>query len=484
MSLRIKNTKNLILRITEVGLAFCLVFILALIWSRFFAPFLESASPEKPVLHLSKQVSKNKQEGIIFDPARKIAFVRVKMAAILTAPAAGSVPVDEIVFGREVNITDWDKTRQFVKAITTDGVLGFIHVSNLTYTQADLVRSKLEGNPAETQIKEVLQHYLGEPDQAGIGVGLNYNLTDGYSRTSFSLSSFQNALRLEKSKSVVKFDKAKFGVAVFGVGGFGDGVIAFPTPSNFISQLRRLVPGTGLFIKEESTPLGQPKQPHVDKDMTFKLSFSKDVPAVHATRESSRIMSLRELDLSCLKNKCQLLVKVDAAAGPRPPEIIVFGDTKGLNPRLSLLDKDHLEPFGIALLDLDGDKQNDLAIYSNQSAGSRRDVDVTYVAYNDNGFWQLSYIREESLSAGDSIRLTPEPGSYDEPVMVKITSQRGLGIAYSIDGRDPICPVIDAVPHPINQADVLLENTAQLKVKSCSRQEGESELVSANYTIN
>jgi hypothetical protein len=484
VSVQIKNTKNLFLRLAEVGLAFCLVFILALIWSRFFAPFLESASLKKPVLYLPKQVLKNRQEGIVFDPARKNAFVRVKMAAILTAPAAGSVPVDEIVFGREVNITDWDKTRQFVKAITTDGVFGFIHVSNLTYTQADLVRSKLEGNPAETQIKEVLQHYLGEPDQAGIGVGLNYHLTDGYSRTSFSLSSFQNALRLEKSKSVVKFDKLKFGIAVFGVGPFGDGVVIFPTSSNFISQLRRLVPGTGLFIKEESTPLDLSKQPHVDKNMNFKLSFSKDVSAVQVTRESSRIMSLRELDLSCLKTKCQLLVKVDAAAGPRPPEIMVFGDTKGLNPRLSLLDKDDLEPFGIALLDLDGDKQNDIAIYSNQAAGSRRDVDVTYVAYNANGFWQLSYIREVSLSAGDSIRLDPEPGSFEDPVVVKITSQRGLGIAYSIDGREPECPVMDAVPHSINQADVLLENTAQLKVKSCSRQEGESELVSANYTIN
>ncbi len=481
MSLQIKNTKNLILRLTEVGLAFCLVFILALIWSRFFAPFLESPSPKKPVLHLSKQVSTNRQEGIVFDSARKNAFVRVKMAAILTAPAAGSVPVDEIVFGREVNITDWDKTRQFVKAITTDGVLGFIHVSNLTYIQADLVRSKLEGNPAETQIKEVLRHYLGEPDQAGIGVGLNYNLTDGYSRTSFSLSSFQNALRLEKSKSVVKFDKAKFGVAVIGVGGFGDGVIVFPTSNNFISQLRRLVPGSGLFIKEESTPLGQPKQPHVDKDMTFKLSFSKDMQAVHATRESSRIMSLRELDLNCLKTKCQLLVKVDAAAGPRPPEVMVFGDTKGLNPSLSLLDKGHLE---IALLDLDGDKQNDLAIYSNQSEGPRRDVDVTYVAYNDSGLWQLSYIREVSLSSGDSIRLDPEPGSFEDPVVVRITSQRGLGLAYSIDGRDPECPMMGATPNSISQADVLLEKTAQLKVKSCSPQGTESEMVSANYTIN
>ena len=51
-------------------------------------------------------------------------------------------------------------------------------------------------------------------------------------------------------------------------------------------------------------------------------------------------------------------------------------------------------------------------------------------------------------------------------------------------GRDPECPVMDAALSSINQADVLLENTAQLKVKSCSRQEGESELVSANYTIN
>jgi hypothetical protein len=484
VSLQIKNTKNLILRITEVGLAFCLVFILALIWSRFFAPFLESASLNKPVHHLSKQVAKNRQEGIVFDPARKNAFVRVKMAAVFTAPVAGSVPVDEIVFGREVNITDWDKTRQFVKVTTADGVPGFIHVSNLTYTKADIVRSKSEGNPAETQIKEVLQHYLGESDQVGIGEGLNFNLTDGYSRTSFSLSIFQNALRLEKSKSVVKFDKLKFGIAAFGVGPFGDGVVIFPTSSNFISQLRRLVPGTGMLIKEESAPLGQPKQPHVDKNMNFKLSFSKDVPAVQVTRESSRIISLRELDLICLKTKCQLSVKADGAVGPRPPEIMVFGDTKGLNPSLSLLDKDHLEPFGITLLDLDGDKQNDLAIYSNQSAGSQRDVDVTYVAYNNNGFWQISYIREVSLSAGDSIRLTPEPGSYDEPLVVSITSQRGFGIAYSIDGRDPECPVMDAALSSINQADVLLENTTQLKVKSCSRQEGESELVSANYTIN
>jgi hypothetical protein len=484
VTLQIKNTKNLILRLTEVGLAFCLVFILALIWSRFFAPFLESATPKKPVLHLSKQVSKNKQEGIVFDPARKNALVRVKKAAILTAPAAGSMHVDEIVFGREVNITDWDKTRQFVKVTTTDGVRGFIHVSNLTYTQADLIRSKLEGIPAETQIKEVLQHYLGEPDQTGIGAGFHYDLTDGHGRTSSSLSSFQNALRLEKSKSVVKFDKAKFVVAVIGVGGFGDGVIVFPTTANFISQLRRLVPGTGLFIKEEPTHLGQPKQPHVDRDMTLKLSFSKDVPAVHATRESSRIMSLRELDLSCLKTKCHLLVKVDAEVVPRPLEIMVFGDTKGLNPSLNVLDKDHLQPFGIALLDLDGDKQNDLAIYSNQSEGSRREVDATYVAYNDSGFWQLSYIREVSLSAGDSIRLTPEPGSFDDTVVVRIASQKGLGLAYSIDGRDPECPMMGATPNSISQADVLLEKTAQLKVKSCSPQGTESEMVSANYTIN
>jgi hypothetical protein len=195
-------------------------------------------------------------------------------------------------------------------------------------------------------------------------------------------------------------------------------------------------------------------------------------------------MSFKELDLICLKTKCQLSVKADGAAGPRPLEVMLFGDTKGLNPSLSVLDKEPLEPFAVAWLDLDGDKQNDLAIYSNQSEGSRRDVDVTYVAYNDHGFWQLSYIREVSLSAGDSIRLDPEPGSFEDPVVVRITSQRGLGIAYSIDGRDPICPVMDAVPHSIKQADVLLENTAQLKVKSCSRQEGESELLSANYTIN
>jgi hypothetical protein len=484
VSMQIKNTKYLILRLTEVGLAFCLVFILALIWSRLLVPLLESASPKKPALHLSRQISKNRQEGIVFDPARKDAFVRVKVASVLTAPASGSVPVDEIVFGRQVNITDWDKTRQFVKATTSDGVSGFIHVSNLSYTQPDLVRFKLEGSSAESHIEEILQHYLGEPDQAGIGVGLNYNLTRGYSRTGVSLADFQNALRLEKSKSVVRFDKAKFGVAVFGAGAFGEGVIVFPTSTNFISQLRRLVPGTGLFIKENSPPLGQSKQADVDNDVTFKLSFSKDVPVVYATRESSRILLLKELDLSCLRTKCQLSVKADAGVVPRPLEIMVFGDTKGLNPSLNVLDKDHLQPFGIALLDLDGDKQNDLAIYSNQSEGSRRDVDVTYVAYNDSGLWQLSYIREVSLSSGDSIKLEPEPGSFDDAVVVRIASQRGLGIAYSIDGRDPVCPVLDAAPNYIKQADVLLEKTAQLKVRSCSPQGTESEMVSASYTIN
>ncbi len=484
MSMQFKNTKYLILRITEVGLAFCLVFVLSLIWSRLFVPFLDSAGAKKPASNSLPQVSKNRQEGIVFDPARKNALVRVKNAAILTAPTPGSTPVDEIVFGREVNITDWDKTRQFVKVTTTDGVPGFIHVSNLTYTPADLVRSKLEGIPAETQIKEVLQHYLGEPYQTGIGAGLHYDLTDGHGRTSSSLSSFQNALRLEKSKSVVKFDKAKFGVAVLGAGPFGEGVIVFPTTANFISQLRRLVPGTGMFIKEESATLGLPKQPQVDKVMSFKLSFSKDVPAVHATRESSRIMSFKELDLICLKTKCQLSVKADGAVGPRPLEVMLFGDTKGLNPSLSLLDKEHLEPFAVAWLDLDGDKQNDLAIYSNQSTGARRDVDVTYVAYNDHGFWQLSYIREVSLSAGDSIRLDPEPGSFEDPVVVRIASQQGLGLAYSIDGRDPECPRMGATPNSISQADVLLEKTAQLRVKSCSRQGAESGVVSASYTIN
>jgi hypothetical protein len=163
---------------------------------------------------------------------------------------------------------------------------------------------------------------------------------------------------------------------------------------------------------------------------------------------------------------------------------MLFGDTKGLNPSLSLLDKEHLEPFAVAWLDLDGDKQNDLAIYSNQSTGARRDVDVTYVAYNDHGFWQLSYIREVSLSAGDSIRLDPEPGSFEDPVVVRIASQQGLGLAYSIDGRDPECPRMGATPNSISQADVLLEKTAQLRVKSCSRQGAESGVVSASYTIN
>jgi hypothetical protein len=47
--MQFKNTKYLILRITEVGLAFCLVFVLSLIWSRLFVPFLDSAGKKAGV---------------------------------------------------------------------------------------------------------------------------------------------------------------------------------------------------------------------------------------------------------------------------------------------------------------------------------------------------------------------------------------------------------------------------------------------------
>jgi hypothetical protein len=290
-------------------------------------------------------------------------------------------------------------------------------------------------------------------------------------------------LRVDKSKSSIDFRDAKFGIAVVGVGEFGGGSILFPESKVLMSQLRRLPPGVGVFLKEERSSVQGQSGVQEQLKTVFKASLSKEIPALYVTSESSRVFSLKDFYLKCSFSECGLSINVDPQVVPNPIQVVIFGDTKGLNPKMSFLEAGNLQPFGIAFIDLDGDKQNDVAVYSNQSSKDQRDVGFFYLAHNDSGRWLISTIQELRRPGRSSVVINPEPGSFDGPVVVQISDKNGSSIAYSVDGKDPICPSLNSKSDPIKQVDLLVDKTSLLKMSSCNGGSIVRDVVSATFSI-
>lgn len=483
MRSQFESPKQLFIRLAEVLLAFCLVFVLSAIWSRLIAPMMDRSKSGRSVQVMPKQEPPRRQEGLVFDPAKKTAFVRVRVAGVFVRPDSASALIDELVFGREVDISDWDKTRRFVQVTTAEGLSGYMQTSSLTYIHDGSSVSQYDENESERTATVLLGRYFGDSSRSGLSSSLGYLFNQEFNRTSSMLTLFQRLLLAEKSKSAVNFKDAKFGIAIVGVGEFGSGSILFPEANVLMSQIRRLSPGVGVFLKEVRSSVTAESGAGDEQKYDFKSTLSKEVPALYITSESSRVISLKEFHLNCVMGECGLSLQGDPQVVPTPIQSVVFGDTKGLNPKISFLEDETLKPFGIALIDLDDDNQNDVAVYSNQSLNNQRDIGVLYVAYNDGGRWLLSTVQELRRQGQNSIVMNPEPGSLDGPVVVQVSSKNGSEIAYSVDGSDPSCPSLESKASPINQVDLVIEKTSKLKIISCTGGEQARDMVSATFAI-
>lgn len=483
MRSQFESPKHFFILLAEVLLAFCLVFLLSAIWSRVIVPMMDRSKPVSSAQVMLEDVNTRRQEGLFFDPAKKTAFVRVKAAGVFAKPDSASDLIDELVFGREVAISDWDKTRRFVQIMTPEGISGYMQIGGLSYTHEDSSYSNNDDNEPERYAKSVLGHYFGDSYQASLGSALGYLFSEEVNRTSAALTLFQRLLRSDKSKSSINFKDATFGIAIVGVGEFGGGSILFPESKVLMSQLRRLPPRAGVFLKEELSSAHGESSAREQLQADFKVSLSNEVPALYVTSESSRVFSLKDFYLRCIVRACGLSIHADTQVAPTPIQVVIFGDTMGLNPKMSFIEAGNLQPFGIALIDIDGDKQNDVAVYSNQSSKDLRDIGVFYLAYNDSGRWLVSTVQELRRSGQSSIVLNPEPGSFDGPVIVQISDKNGSAIAYSVDGRDPICPSLNSKSDPIKQVDLLVDKTSQLKMSACNGGSIVRDVVSATFTI-
>lgn len=483
MRLQFESSKHLFILLAEVVLAFCLVFLLSAIWSRVIVPMMDRPKSGRSAQVMLENVNIRRHEGLVFDPAKKKAFVRVRVAGVFAKPDSASELIDELVFGREVAISDWDKTRRFVQIRTPEGISGYMQIGGLSYTHEDASYSYNDDSEPERYAKGVLGHFFGDSYQASLGSALEYLFSEEVNRTSAALTLFQRLLRVDKSKSSIDFRDAKFGIAVVGVGEFGGGSILFPESKVLMSQLRRLPPGVGVFLKEERSSVQGQSGVQEQLKTVFKASLSKEIPALYVTSESSRVFSLKDFYLKCSFSECGLSINVDPQVVPNPIQVVIFGDTKGLNPKMSFLEAGNLQPFGIAFIDLDGDKQNDVAVYSNQSSKDQRDVGFFYLAHNDSGRWLISTIQELRRPGRSSVVINPEPGSFDGPVVVQISDKNGSSIAYSVDGKDPICPSLNSKSDPIKQVDLLVDKTSLLKMSSCNGGSIVRDVVSATFSI-
>ena len=480
---RFVKARGIALRLAELSVAFALIFGVSAIWRHFSKLSVQQGGPKISSKEVLAVDGGRQQTGLFFDPARKAAFVRATKANIFADSAGAGSPVDQLFFGREVTIDAWDKTRRFVQVRTADGVSGYMHARDLSYMLESTSGSVSTEGAVDTNLRDILKKYLGSPGVVNLVSPFRYSLNGGVLRTNPALSKFQRALTSIKSKSTFSFNESRFGLAVLGFSESNGGTIIFPEASDFVSQARRVAPGTGVMLDEDGVYKEASPKVFVQGNATIKLRLTRELPATYVAHDSSRVMGLRDFSLNCRMNFCDLSVPVDLVSGPMPIRLVLFGNTQGLRPKISFVAADILQPFGIALVDFDGDEQQDLAVYSNKTSSDSREMDSTYVAYSENGQWHLGFATEQMKSGVDSLSLDPEPGRFDSPVVVRVATRRGSALAYSLTDDVPSCRRADGRSSVISAADILLESTAQITVVPCYHNTGQAEVLSAGYTI-
>lgn len=470
--------KTVTVILSEVACSFFLVFSLAFFWSADKDHRSSTHSGASDISVNGKGVS----EGLRYNPARRKAQVTDDVARVFQKPSEDSEILDEIPFGSSIDINGWDTGRKFIKVALPRGGDGFVSVRSLAYESSvdSMMVSDRQLKKATVYQRQLLKYFSFN----NLASSRLYLTLDGPSNgfeASESLTHFVNTIQKNRSESSFDFEKVDFALLAWDEN--GSGRLVYPAVSEFITRIRQA--GVGIRMSRIEAPHSGDSTTRLSPFNTNNIgvSLTQELPIAIVSPELSRqSLALKSLTLSCFNLSCQLAVVQMPDVAKFSLGAIFLKAASNPNATMKIAEYDEASPYGIFFVNFDGDVHDDLAIFTSKSPTKLSSEDITYVALNDHGLWRLVYARDHTSNGVDGIRWSPEPGQYDGTIAVKVYSEMGQPIAYSLDGSDPSCkPTTHSVV--FSEAQVLVEKSTAIKAKVCGSLSEPEAVVLANYEI-
>lgn len=477
-----KFSGQIIVRSFEVLVAFAVVFCVAFLWSR-----IENFSPFQ-----SDPLKKNQRDpesivqvtGLLNSPdmKAKVAFVRVPIAKLWPTPDESQEPVDHLTYGRQIFINRFESDGRYAHIATAEGVAGFVLVDVLAKDlQLDEAREFSSSNDLDS--KKLFKKYLGDARGFYTGAGFTVDFSGGINRSSFSLTRFLQDLSGFKSSSKFEFSNQAFFIGIISSNESAKNSLIHPDLPTFLSGIRAT--GSGVFIAEDNS-LGSSGDAikRLDRRL-FNASFSKDLSAAYLADGLASKTILRGLSLTCEGSNCSISLQTEPEIHLiNGLQVLFFDRINKMTPRLTKRIFNPEDPFEIYFVDVDGDEQQDIAFYSNQGFGHPTGKKLLYVAYNQGGVWQMSFVSESQQESNMVAHFEPEPGSFDSPIFVKISGSFGGPLVYTTNGENPKCPLSlkESLFSP-SEVELLIQKTTSVKAAVCLDSITEPSVLSAVYVI-
>lgn len=461
-----KFSGQIIVRSFEVLVAFAVVFCVAFLWSRIekFSPF-KSDPLKKNQMGPESLVQANRLQSTQ-DMMAKLAFVRVPIAKLQSIPDESRVPVDHLTYGRQVFINRFESDGRYAHVTTAEGVAGFVLADALAMDlQLDDARDGFGSN--DPYSKKIFKKYFGDARRFYNGAGLIVDFSGGINRSSFPLARFIQELSDFKSSSKVEFNNQTFSMGIISSNESKKSSLIYPELPTFLAWIRST--GSGVFISEtKSVGTSGDAVEQLDRRL-FSVSFSKDLSATYLADGLASTTILRGVSLSCEGNNCSISPQIEPESqvvnGLR---VLFFDRINKMTPRLIKRVFNPEDPFEIYLIDVDGDAQQDIAFYSNQGSVHPTDKELLYVACNQGGVWQVTFVSESQRESNIGAHFEPEPGSFDKPVFVNISSSSSGPLVYTTNGEDPKCPSsLKEGLFGLSEAELLIQKTTTVKAAVC-----------------
>jgi len=476
--------KPLFVKSTEVIVAFVLVFFGASV-ARFVVSKSVTAEDKVTLENPAKVEQFKKDEGLHYDPARKVAYVSVKFAEVLDATKPASKVKDQITYGRAVIINGWDSNRKHVRISTSDGINGFVSKDSLLYELKgdEIFDASIISGASKSRQRRFLK-FLAEQDEESRDDSLTISSIDGVLKSKSTLTEFMKILRELPIKPSFDMGSRKFDFAFAVRGGALGDVLLYPGMGLWLSQIRNRYSDVAVFYNRDlASNAVSSKQTLGETDVSLK--FSKPLSAkVLAVGSKLSDVSLIGGAVECAEVMCRMMIQFAPARPGGAVGVVLIGDTSAINPEFVSGKLENQEHAVLSYLDLNGDQLYDVVLFSGSELTQEGLPNFTYVAVNDQGEWRLSYIQENDWPPYDLARISPEPGNFDSPVVVRVFSDKNQGIAYTVNGDEPKCVSSSGPIRIVQEAEVLIEKSTEVKIIPCGRSLENRHVLTASYQIN
>jgi hypothetical protein len=442
----------------------------------------DNALIQQPGRESALQAASEITEELRYNPARTSAYVKSAYAAVTASAKSDAAVLDHIPFGSLVDLGGWDAGRKFVKIKATPSTSGYVSIRELTYEDpAPLIF----GSGAESSgVQTWKRRFLGDLRRgaaSSVDRALDVDASVNGLRSQKSLSEFFRALKDIPSKSHFDADQTAVSYSFLARDLDGKDGLIYPRMPLFIARLKNQDPGPGLLFESGLDHSG-PGVFEIEPTQPLKLRLTKEPLGlmVRPLQELSNV-GLSAFNVPCQGDKCALHFDSLPSQGSTALSAIVMGKVERIKPTMEIKQSDSGDAW-MGFLDIDGDRQYDAAIYVGQRFADVLTPGTVYVAENHFGSWRLKYIKDDVVGR-DSPQVSVEPGSHTMPINVRLYSDGDFGIAYTLDGSEPVCTSSKPLKAIVREAEFLIEQSTSIKAMACWSGQKNPPIMTFNYDV-